>query len=637
MGETETSKKRENRHKRPITYIIMSGNNNNKKAKTATMSELEQGHNLHLSHLESIRSRLLTTPNVPSSSAAAQAVLKSIDDEVRKSTRDYKLRKKFVREQAALQAAAAASASAAGGTGGDGNGGNEMTVDGDCDEGWQDVTAPPTSPTGKNRTELTPPGSAESRPSAASSLRSSPELITAAKSPEEAALREEGSRTYSPLGQSLSEVVTRSVADSNVRVSSPLAAVALALHAAMRSDILGFKCTGIPDDDEDDNRSSGSGKKKKSSGAGGFAAPIRELPKTKFLPDNWDDAAATAAKISLRYRKDGLGSTILRVCAVDAAPHQPDGAVSISITSGTTSEPTTAIAAAAAASAAAGRGPQRSFAFGKHVNLAGLSAAINSERLRLGVTNPNVEVKVCPVLHYRDLVGLMTTFVTSFDLGSIQDPSEEAAETAAAAANTNAGVVGMEVEEEGCRRWQGGGKDMGTAAVPPKPAIPTVAPPHPVPNIPQPGRAPRIEDLDPSLRRGPGGDGDFAGDLAPGGILDPSRGFSQEDNRGGLMGPNHPAFRDGRYGGSGTGIDDEYDIGGEDPRMPHVGGTGMTPRFDPFYPPGVGPDLGRGRGGRGRGGRGRGGRGRGRLPPTGGDPNPDHLRPPNDFDGDMFM
>jgi hypothetical protein len=43
------------------------------------------------------------------------------------------------------------------------------------------------------------------------------------------------------------------------------------------------------------------------------------------------------------------------------------------------------------------------------------------------------------------------------------------------------------------------------------------------------------------------------------------------------------------------------------------------------YPPGI---RGRGRG-RGRGGRGRSGR----L----GDPDPDHQRPPNSFDDNMFM
>ena len=173
----------------------------------------------------------------------------------------------------------------------------------------------------------------------------------------------------------------------------------------------------------------------------------------------------------------------------------------------------------------------------------------------------------------------------------------------------------------------------------PAPAVPGAANPprrSTGPGMTQPGHPPRIEELDPSLHRpGPGG-GDFGGDLAPGGILDPSRGStSQVDNRGSLMGPNHPAFR-----GPGIGGEDDFGFGGglEDPRMPHIGGTGMTPRFDLYYPPGIGPDLGRGGGsGRGMGRGGRGGRvGRGRRPP-GGDPNPDHLKPPNSFNSDMFM
>ena len=420
-------------------------------------------------------------------------------------------------------------------------------------------------------------------------------------------------------------------------MAGPVAAIALALHAAMRTDVLGFRCTGIPDDDDDADDGDGGKPRAKS---GGFAAPIRELPKTKFLPDGWD--SKRKGRISLRYRKDGVGATVLRVTQEpNAAPpdqQQPaaeGGNISIMITSSTNSEPAVSVAAAGGLGAATGG---ISFDASQRVNLAGLAAAITSERARLGINGPGsgsdsssssaAEVKVSPVLHYLDLAGLMTALVTSFDLGSIRDPTlreeeEEEATTMAAEAAAVGNSTSMEVDGQRNRPYQ---KQPN-----PAPAVPGAANPprrSTGPGMTQPGHPPRIEELDPSLHRpGPGG-GDFGGDLAPGGILDPSRGSSQKDNRGSLMGPNHPAFR-----GPGIGGEDDFGFGGglEDPRMPHIGGTGMTPRFDLYYPPGIGPDLGRG-GGSGRG-MGRGGRG-GRV---GGDPNPDHLKPPNSFNSDMFM
>ena len=321
--------------------------------------------------------------------------------------------------------------------------------------------------------------------------------------------------------------------------------------------------------------------------------------------------------------------------------HQPCGAIiSIAVTSSTNSEPAAATLTAAAAGTASADGGGRSFDASQHINLAGLAAAITSERQRLGIgPTSDVEVKVSPVLHYLDLAGLMTTFVTSFDLGAIRDltmtEEEKAAVAVAAGNNTSMKVDGG--QQSGPYRKQMDPSSGNQIPPIPTPAVPAVANPPRLPTgpgIPQPGRAPRIEDLDPSLRR-PGPGGDFGGDLAPGGILDPRRGMSQEDNRGMIMGPNHPAFRRPGIGGD----DDEFGgYGLEDPRMPHIGGTGMAPRFDPYYPPGVGPDLGRGGGGRGMGRGGRGGRGRGRRPPpSGGDPNPYHLQPPNSFNSDMFM
>ena len=102
--------------------------------------------------------------------------------------------------------------------------------------------------------------------------------------------------------------------------------------------------------------------------------------------------------------------------------------------------------------------------------------------------------------------------------------------------------------------------------------------------------------------------GDFAGDLIPGGYANHGR----NPNTGNLMGPNHPSFAS----------PGNVNIG--------PGGLGMRPRFDPIGPPGGPTDPGRNDPLTGR-----------RVPPGGwGEPNPDHMRPPNDFGGgrgDMFM
>jgi hypothetical protein len=87
---------------------------------------------------------------------------------------------------------------------------------------------------------------------------------------------------------------------------------------------------------------------------------------------------------------------------------------------------------------------------------------------------------------------------------------------------------------------------------------------------------------------------------------------------GNLMGPQHPLFTGGVRGGGLEG--------------PPIGGPGsMQPRFDPVYPPGV--DDGQ------SGNRGRYANGR-QKPSRTGEPNPDHLPPPNSLGGgggSMFL
>ena len=94
--------------------------------------------------------------------------------------------------------------------------------------------------------------------------------------------------------------------------------------------------------------------------------------------------------------------------------------------------------------------------------------------------------------------------------------------------------------------------------------------------------------------------GDFADDLLPSGLRDPRFGMGMGGN---LMGPNHPAFH------------------GTVPGNLPMGGPGsMQPRFDPIVPPCLNgnEDPRRRRG-------------------ANGEPNPDHLPPPNSLGNNMFM
>ena len=115
----------------------------------------------------------------------------------------------------------------------------------------------------------------------------------------------------------------------------------------------------------------------------------------------------------------------------------------------------------------------------------------------------------------------------------------------------------------------------------------------------------------------PGTHGDFAGDLLPAtGLQDPrfhGTGGMHDGRMGGnLMGPNHPMFSPASGGYPGPGM------GG--------GGPGsMQPRFDPVFPSHLG-----------RGPPPPGGRRPYNNPSRSGEPNPDHLPPPNSLGGSDY-
>lgn len=104
--------------------------------------------------------------------------------------------------------------------------------------------------------------------------------------------------------------------------------------------------------------------------------------------------------------------------------------------------------------------------------------------------------------------------------------------------------------------------------------------------------------------------GDFDSDILPGGGVLPGLGTREGFAAGGgnWMGPNHAIFAGQR---------------GVQPADGSFGGD-MHPRFDPFGPPGTVPPGVHPRD-----------PSRFRTGPI--QPNPDHLQPPNNLGGDMFM
>jgi len=400
----------------------------------------------------------------------------------------------------------------------------------------------------------------------------------------------------SPMGVSLLRTSLQDMSNANAVVSTPTAALSLILHSALRSKLLGFKCTGVPDDPccFKNNVQNEPDKKKKPTG---FAAPIRELPRGSFLPKKWDEHANLyyasnigTRRVILRYCKIGMPVTILKVeTAVQDHTNGSHANSNIKISFGPLD----------------GEPCEMIFPIDQHVNLDALHAAT----LREGRG-------VKPTLHYKALGGLLTDFCNNNDLGVVDDCTQ--------GSNTTIGIGVLEsdlIAEKYTRNSipipsQAQGLDMNTL-------LPT--------SIPNDGpinthiyHRPTVQDdlLRINLNHGRSGmmpGGDFSDDLLPSGL--PLPGFANpirggNGMTGNLMGPNHPVFHPS-FNSEG----DDYNGNGD---FMSPGGLGMQPRFDPYLPPGVG-----GRGPPGRIGRGRG-RG-GRF--SNGNPNPDHERPPNTFGG----
>ena len=362
----------------------------------------------------------------------------------------------------------------------------------------------------------------------------------------------------SVLGTLLAQSAVQAIADRGTVVSSPLAAVMLALHAALLSPTLSFACTGVPE----------------KAPVKGFAAPIRELPKSRFVPDKWEDG------LTIRYRKTDVGSVVLSV-ATDTTDMDDDGpgkkagvVVKLVRSNQQASSPQLTISS-----------------IDRHINLESFQRAMDKQHGR-----------VVPTLHYKALPVLLTDFVNTFDLGTVQDSASEVTNHLAmqmiGASTAPATLASTGTALETIRTVDP--TRIGNNYDPLRRDPLRIDPSDPLGvHQPIPGRA-YNQFEEPTLEnafgiRGPPG-GDFRGDLLPGGGMP-----------GNLMGPGHPMFGVGRPGG------------------------GMTPRFDPYGPPGGPTDPLQQQGN--NGGR------RRRAPPPGGNgvPNPGIARPPNDLSNNMFL
>lgn len=577
-----------------------------------------------------VRMYLSQCPHVPQSSPAIRAALDGIDREVQRRIRDAKLQRKF----GGTTGVAAAGLSNDGKV--KGSNGTDSLLLSDSDVVVVDTTSV-MSPGGNSASNWTgvstPLGMSLSRDAV-----DNDDEIMEWQDVQDQSTREDdvdvdeghdgssgpSSRTTIPpgggtemdkssfLGKQLARLCIDAIAVNQVKVRSPTAAIAVALHAALRSTVLGFACTGVPEDE--------SASKTK----GGFAPPVRELSPNQFLPLDWD---IRTDKVFLRYRKNGTGALVLKVVLSSSAGETGTidtstgdvMMVHIDLVPASSKEP-----------------PSQTIVFPltDHINLDSWNAALKAGGA--AVSNSN-NVRIAPSLHYKALSSLLTKFCQTFDLGVVGDAtslSKAGGDPTAEIPYVDNTIITAtnNTASSSSTRTNAASTNNNTPSAQHRPNFGSTDDPlriggvYPYPSprqggIPEvawnPSRVPTTLDQAFPNPRGPyGAGGDFAGDLRPAGLPDLRLPFEGGDGRmgGNLMGPNHPLF--GAGGGSGFG-------GGGIP----IGGPGtMQPRYDPIYPPGV--DDGRNdplripnkKNDKTK-----------PAPIIPGEPNPDHLPPPNSF------
>ena len=465
------------------------------------------------------------------------------------------------------------------------------------------------------------------------------------------------------LGRTLARACIDAIAaqqkqhQKQVEVSTPLAAIAVALHAALRSDVLGFACTGIPEDVTTNNI-------KNKGKSIGFAPPIRELFKTQFLPRGWDDDTSNSNTISisisshnnngnirsflhspppLRYRKTDTGAVVLTVEGHPSGDDDKDQVVATEcrvtfVPTNSKDENENSSASHHTTSSCL------RFPLSEHINLDSWNAAAAAARKTTNKstnpkTEPNYQHKIAPSLHYKNLAGLLSKFCRAFDLGAVHDEkaigSRNNSSTDGAMKRTKISGNSNSYNNNSKMEVQGGvfvaEHHPATAA-----SRNTTTAGYSVPTTPDqafPPNPPGVAAVAAAARRSneyaPPHRGDFAGDLLPApssGLQDPRFAGRVGGGRmgGNLMGPNHPMFSPGSVGVGGHG---QFPGMGGIP----IGGPGtMQPRFDPLLPPGIGGgnDFPPAPGSLAAANR------RRTVP---GEPDPDHLPPPNSLGNNMFM
>lgn len=432
---------------------------------------------------------------------------------------------------------------------------------------------------------------------------------------------------YDTISSSLSS-------SSSSRVATPLQALAVAVHAALRSHTLGFVCTGQPEEPA-------------SGGGGGFAAPIRDLPPTRFLPRDWAKTTTKRATtnqskkedqeeiIALRYRKPGMGSVVMQVAKINESPSsttlssslsyptnhntlfpppEHDAVVHITLTPWkTVSSSSSSSTSSSSFSAEPLPGSPLVLALSDHVNLESFARARQSALKETKSTttttnnnNNNNTILISPALHYKALSKLLTRLVTNFDLGPIHettnDNDTEMETTTMASSLATGSTPYIDITSQRLPTAQ---QKVQTTFVPHptttstttatttmgnRPANPLDPPEEPRP-LPQgdivfPGR-PAFEPAFPpgggSGSGNGGGSGDFGDDLYPGGITGPPFGGAGPPSfhpSGNLVGPGHPLFQhpNGHLGSRPPPPSSWHD--------PGQSGNFLRPRFDPYGPPG---------------------------------------------------
>jgi hypothetical protein len=482
--------------------------NNNKKHKIMASSENDE-------IFAQVRQYILDCPVAPSDHPALQAALHGLDQELRRRTRNAKLQKKF-------------SATSANPTAGDDDE-EAVMVSSSTPMDHKDVTME----SHKGNTMTSSIKTSVSNATSSSATDGNDKMISEPDDWQDIAASDtaplHGSaqdNTASFIGQECSKIVIQSLSQSACTVQSPAGVLAIALHAALRSPLLGFACTGIPED---------------ASNNGGFAPPIRELPAEVFVPAHWEKAGLP---IRLRYRKQGTGSVILQVKTEEDSTHAMQASVSLNPTNSNT-EPTS-----------------ESWNFP-------LADFVNLDSWARGAAKGS---SVAPALHYKSLSLFLTQFCHRFDLGPMPDSDETLTEK-----NT------LPYVDTSIRTVV-----PPPALVDPFPknALPVDNDPtrmefHDHNHQYDHFSSPRIDTAFPTRPSRPM---DFGSDLWPGG-LPPWGAGGPGTNPGMLMGPHHPAFfgEQGPPGPPGLGMRPRFDPYGP-PGGPTDGGHRRGPPGGPGNP-----------------------------------------------------